>query len=94
MAGLSPSHQPLVRRGLEDGSDPTLWPGGIVTAWKDGWRRHTLRGLHYTDADPGRPRLSRGHRTLGKRRWHETIRKVVTTETRDEVPWQIVAVNR
>lgn len=41
-------------------------------------------GLRHTDADPGRSRLSRGGRMLGKRHWDEAIQKHVMTEAREE----------
>lgn len=44
----------LGRLGL---GEPWRWCAAVAL-WKDGWWRHTIRGLHYTDADPGR--------TLGK----------------------------
>lgn len=85
------------RVGWRAGGSPTCpWslPGerlqklrhGFAAAWQDGWWRHTIRSLRYTEAYPGISRFSRGHRTLEKRRWDETIQNLVLTEVRREVP--------
>lgn len=57
----------------------------VVTASKDGSWRHTIRGLQNTDADPGRSRVSKGHRTAEKRCWEEAIHRLVMVKTLDEV---------
>lgn len=62
----------------------------MIVAWKDSWWRHTIRGLRYTEADPEVSRLSIAHQTLGKRRWDEGIQKLVMTEARGEMPWQMI----
>lgn len=38
--------------------------------------------------------MSRGHRALGKRRWDETMRKVVMAEACEKIPWQTITDNR
>lgn len=48
-------------------------PSVKVVEWKDAWWRHTIGGMHHTDAGPGRMRLPRGHRARGKRRSGEAI---------------------
>lgn len=73
--------------------EPSRW-FAVVAAWIDSWWRHTMRGLHDTDADPGPSRPSRGHRALGQRRCDETFQTGVMTETRQEVPWQAITDNR
>lgn len=61
-----------------------------VVAWKDALWRHTVRGMHYTEADPERQRLSRGHRTVGQRRWDEVIQKHLVSSTQADLPWQCI----
>lgn len=46
--------------------------------------RKTVRGVLRSEADAGRQRLNRGHRLLGKRRWHETLQQ--HSENESELP--------
>lgn len=59
-----------------------------VAAWKDAWWRHTIRGMHHTDADPSKTWLTTRRRTLGKRRWDDAVQKYVKLEASEEAPWQ------
>lgn len=49
----------------------------IVAAhpWRDASRRNTLCGVFFSDSDPQRNTLIRGHRRLGKRRWEDPVQR-------------------
>lgn len=72
--------------------EPWKWCAVVVFEESRMWR-HTMRGLHHTNADPAMSRLPRGHRALGTRPQDGAIPKI-GVDPRKEVPWQTVTENR
>lgn len=59
--------------------------------WKEPWWRQAVRCLHTGDGRSANT-LGRGHRRLGKRRWHDTIQATMSERTNE--PWQCAARDR
>lgn len=58
----------------------------MVATWKNGCWRHTIHGLHSTDAATGKSVPPRGHQSPRKRRWNKAIQFLVMTETGEKCP--------
>lgn len=53
-----------------------------------------MKALRHNETDPGRMRLQRGHRRLGKRLWDESLQNHIEGAIGEYVPWEGAAQDR
>lgn len=63
----------------------------VMLTWRKAWLLKTARGLNYSAKDPGRLRLQRGHRRLGKPRWDEVLQAHVEQAIGEDTQWEEAA---